>query len=74
MVKVQVMADNSRQVSSPDSKRINVNQPHELRDWAETLGVSEQRVCEAVRAVGDSATKVKDYIAKSAKAAHPTSA
>jgi hypothetical protein len=67
------MADNSRHVGSPDLKRINVNQPHELRDWAKSLGVSEQRVCEAVRAVGDSATKVKDYLAKEAKASHPTS-
>jgi hypothetical protein len=67
------MADNSKPVGSPDTKRINVKQPHELRDWAESLGVSEERVCEAVRAVGDSATKIKDYLSKKAKAKHPTS-
>jgi hypothetical protein len=67
------MADNTQRTGSPDSKRINVNQPYELRGWAKSLGVSEEHVCEAVRAVGDSANKVKDYLAQKARGAHPTS-
>jgi Protein of unknown function (DUF3606) len=66
------MSDDVKRSGSPDSKRINVHQEHELRDWAENLGVTQDQVVEAVRAVGDSAAAVKSYLGRRNKAAHPT--
>lgn len=53
------MADDRRKTGSPDNKRINVNEPYELRDWSKRLGVSEQKLRETVQRVGTSADEVK---------------
>lgn len=52
-----------------DRKLINTSEAYELRDWAHSLGVSEDRIREAVAAVGSSAEKVRAYL----KAAPPAS-
>lgn len=53
------MADNKKKVGSPDSKRINVNEPYELRDWSKRLGISEEQLRKTVQRVGTSADAVK---------------
>lgn len=58
------MADDRTQRGGQDRQRINVNQDYELRDWAEKLGVPPGVVREAVKAVGDNAQKVQEYIAQ----------
>jgi hypothetical protein len=57
------MSDDLTQRGGSDRQRINVNQDYELRDWARRLGVSQQELKEAVRAVGDRADKVRDHLA-----------
>jgi hypothetical protein len=45
--------------------RIDVKQEYELCAWARHFNASEQRVREAVQAVGDRADKVREHLARS---------
>ena len=56
------MVDDKKKKGSPDHKRINVDEPYELRDWSKRLGVSEQKLRETVQRVGTSAEAVKDRL------------
>jgi hypothetical protein len=56
------MPDDLKQRGGQERKRIDVNQDHELRDWAEKFGVSKEQLKEAVQAVGDRADKVADHL------------
>jgi hypothetical protein len=56
------MADNKSNTGSPDRDRINMSEDYEVRDWTESLGVSRERLKEAVDAVGTSADKVREYL------------
>lgn len=47
--------------------RIDVKHEYELCAWARHFNASEQRVREAVRAVGDRADKVREHLACSDK-------
>ncbi|MDM0050591.1 DUF3606 domain-containing protein [Variovorax sp. J22R115] len=47
-----------------DRKLISLTEPHEVRSWTESLGVSEQQLKAAVAAVGNSAEKVREYLRK----------
>jgi len=58
------MADNKNDTGSPDRDRISLSEDYEIRDWTQSLGVSEARLREAVSAVGDSADKVRAYLTK----------
>lgn len=58
------MADNKSNTGSPDRDRINMSEDYEVRDWSEALGVSPERLQEAVDAVGSSADKVRAYLNK----------
>ena len=58
------MADNLKLRGSPDTKRINVNEPWELRDWSQKLGVTPEQLKQAVRTVGTSADSVRSYLRK----------
>jgi hypothetical protein len=42
-----------------DRKLISLDEEHEVRYWTKTLGVSEQRLRDAVKRVGHSAAKVR---------------
>ena len=42
------MADNLSERGTRERARINVNQPHELRYWAQKLGVTEDALRKAV--------------------------
>ncbi|HEY0661461.1 MAG TPA: DUF3606 domain-containing protein [Lysobacter sp.] len=56
------MTDSSQNRGEPDRSLINVNQEHEVRYWTKELGVTEQQLREAVKAVGESASKVREYV------------
>jgi len=58
------MSDNKSARNSPDNKRIDVNDPNEVRHWRESLGVSAEKLKEAVEKVGTSAEAVRDFLKK----------
>lgn len=59
-----VIPDDKSKASGQDRERINVNQDHEVRDWAKSLKTTPERVKEAVQAVGDRVEKVKERLRK----------
>jgi hypothetical protein len=56
------MSDNRQQSGGQDRTRINVHQNYELRDWSKSLGVTPEELQEAVKAVGDRADAVREYL------------
>lgn len=56
------MVDNLTQRNSPDSKRVNVNEVHEVRYWTQQLGVSEEELKQAVKAAGTSAEAIREHL------------
>ena len=58
------MSDDLTNRGPQDRARINVNEDHELRYWTKELGVSEQQLKEAVKAVGVSVEAVKQHLRK----------
>ena len=62
------MADDKLKVGSPDTKRINLNQPHEVKYWIGALQCTEEELRAAVQAVG---TLGRDVRAHLRRHAHP---
>ncbi|CAB3683997.1 MULTISPECIES: DUF3606 domain-containing protein [Achromobacter] len=58
------MSDDLSKRGPQDRSRINVNETHELRYWTQALGVSEAQLRDAVKAVGPSATAVREHLRK----------
>jgi len=58
------MSDDLTNRGLQDRVRINVNEDHELHYWTKELGVSEQQLKEAVKAVGVSVKAVKEHLKK----------
>jgi hypothetical protein len=56
------MSDDKTKVGGQDRERINVHEDYELRDWSKSLGVTPERLKEAVAAVGDRAEKVREFL------------
>ncbi|MCC2673554.1 MAG: hypothetical protein K0R58_501 [Ramlibacter sp.] len=56
------MSDNKSQTGGQDRERINIHQDYELRDWAQSMNTTPERIKEAVQAVGDRAEKVREYL------------
>ena len=56
------MADDPKVTGPQDAQRINVNQDHELRNWAHKFGVSTDDLKKAVQAAGDSADAVEKHL------------
>jgi hypothetical protein len=56
------MADDKTKAGGQDRNRINLNQDYEVRDWAKSLGVTEDELRKAVAAVGNQADKVREYL------------
>lgn len=48
-----------------DRKLISLTEDYERRDWAKSLGCTEDQLAKAVAAVGNSADKVREYLGKS---------
>jgi hypothetical protein len=57
------MSDNRTHSGGQDRTRINIHQSYELRDWSKSLGVTPEELEQAVKAVGDRADKVREYLA-----------
>jgi hypothetical protein len=57
-------ADDPRKTGKADRDRINVHQDHELRDWSKSLGVSPERLKEAVAKVGPMVSDVRRELGK----------
>jgi len=58
------MSDDKRNTGSPDRDRINVNEDYELQYWTKALGVSADELRAAVKAVGTTATAVREHLKK----------
>ena len=56
------MADDPKKTGL-DRKLISLDKPHEMRSWTESLGCSETQLRDAVKAVGNSAEEVRQYLA-----------
>ena len=56
------MSDHKTKRRFTDRARMNLSQDYEIRGWANRLGVSDQELRDAVRAVGDSVKKVQEYL------------
>ena len=56
--------DDTSKRNSPDNKRINVNEEHEVRYWTAALNVSPEELKKAVQAVGTMADDVREYFGK----------
>jgi len=56
------MSDNKGKRGSPDRDRIDINDPDEVRNWTESLGVSKEELQRAVQAAGDRAEKVREFL------------
>jgi hypothetical protein len=63
------MTDDPKLTGSPDKDLINLSQPHEVRDWCKSLGCTEAELRAAVAAIGNSAKKVRSYLAQRASSA-----
>lgn len=57
------MTDNTKQTGL-DRKLISLEEDYEVRDWTQSLGCTPGELREAVKAVGNSAEKVREYLAK----------
>jgi hypothetical protein len=57
------MSDNTSKTGL-DRKLISLEEDYEVRDWTKSLGCTEPQLREAVKAVGNSAEKVREYVSK----------
>lgn len=56
------MADSTEVRGGQDRTRINTNQEHELRYWTKELQCTPEELTAAVKAVGSSVDKVRQYM------------
>lgn len=56
------MADDKKKKDYRDATRININEDYEKAYWKKTLDVSGQALAAAVKKVGPSVKKVKQYL------------
>ena len=56
------MSDDKTKVGDGDRKRISLTEDYEVRDWTKSLGISEEKLREAVGKVGNSAEAVREYL------------
>jgi hypothetical protein len=55
------MADDKSERGRQDREGIDVNEPDEPRNWSRSLNKTPEEIKEAVRVVGNSATKVREH-------------
>jgi len=58
------MSDDKSNRGFPDRDRIDMNDPDEVRNWTQSLGVTKEELQRAVEAVGTTAGKVYDYLGR----------
>lgn len=56
------MSDDKSNRGAPDRDRIDMNDPDEVRNWMQSLGVSREELQRAVQAAGDRAERVREYL------------
>jgi hypothetical protein len=56
------MTDNKNLRGQPDRSLVNMHEAYEVEYWTKRLGVSKQRLQQAVSAVGNSAAKVEAWL------------
>ena len=56
------MPDDPSKPGSPDRDRIDINDEHEVRNWAQSLKVTLEQLEDAVKKVGTSADQVRQYL------------
>jgi hypothetical protein len=66
------MAKNRREPQAHPNDRIEVAYDYALCAWARHFNVSEQKVKEAVAAVGDRAGSVREHLARTSSAERPS--
>lgn len=59
------MSDDKK-ATGQDRKLISLSEDYEMRDWMKSLGCTEADLRAAVKAVGNSAEAVRDYLRKTA--------
>jgi len=57
------MTDNTSKTGL-DRQRVSLEEDYEVRDWMKSFGCTEEQLRAAVRAVGHSAEKVREYVSK----------
>jgi hypothetical protein len=58
------MTDDKTKRGGEDRARINIHEDYELRDWSKSLGVSPERLRDALKAVGPMAEDVRRHLCK----------
>lgn len=58
------MADDKTKRGQPDRDLIDVNDDDELRNWSKSLNKTPDEINGAVRVVGNSAAKVREYLSR----------
>jgi hypothetical protein len=58
------MADDKTKRGEPDRSLVNIHEAYEVRDWSRRLGVTEEKLREAHKAVGPSADAIRRYLGK----------
>jgi hypothetical protein len=58
------MPDDLTKRGPADRSRINVNEPWEVKWWAQQLGVTPERLKDAVKQAGPMADKVRQHLGK----------
>ncbi len=58
------MADDKTNRGQPDRSLISMSEPHEVAYWTKALGVTKEQLAAAVKAVGNSAKKVRAHLGK----------
>lgn len=56
--------DSKDKVGSPDRDRINIHENYEVEYWSKELGISPEKLREAVKNAGTSAKAVREYLNK----------
>jgi len=56
------MSDDMAKRGAGDRSRIALGEEHEVRYWTKELGVSRERLEDAVKSVGNSAERVREHL------------
>ena len=56
------MSDDLANRGPQDRARISLTEEHEVRYWTQALGVDKARLAAAVKAVGNSADRVREHL------------
>ncbi|RYF31211.1 MAG: DUF3606 domain-containing protein [Comamonadaceae bacterium] len=57
------MSDNTSKTAL-DRQLVSVDQEYEIRDWMKSFGCTEEELRAAVKAVGNSADKVREFLSR----------